>query len=95
MPVTISLGASFGDYKQSGIGREESADELRTYTQVRTLKNLTSGSFVAVSASGEVYFYGQSFSKGLNITVFIRGIPWIRLRENPPGKLRFAQVYLS
>jgi len=27
------IGASFGGYKQSGIGREEGFDELLTYTQ--------------------------------------------------------------
>jgi len=31
------LGASFGGYKQSGIGREEGADELLAYTQVKNI----------------------------------------------------------
>ncbi len=31
------LGASFGGYKQSGIGREEGADELLSYTQVKNI----------------------------------------------------------
>lgn len=34
------LGASFGGYKQSGIGREEGADELLTYTQHKNI-NIT------------------------------------------------------
>ena len=34
------LGASFGGYKQSGVGREEGADELLTYTQVKNI-NIT------------------------------------------------------
>jgi len=34
------LGASFGGYKQSGIGREEGADELLAYTQVKNI-NIT------------------------------------------------------
>ena len=34
------LGASFGGYKQSGIGREEGADELLTFTQVKNI-NIT------------------------------------------------------
>ncbi|MBI5909623.1 MAG: aldehyde dehydrogenase family protein [Betaproteobacteria bacterium] len=33
-------GASFGGYKQSGIGREEGADELLSYTQVKNI-NIT------------------------------------------------------
>jgi betaine-aldehyde dehydrogenase len=31
------LGAPFGGYKQSGIGREESADELLEYTQIKNV----------------------------------------------------------
>lgn len=34
------LGASFGGYKQSGIGREEGADELASFTQVKNI-NIT------------------------------------------------------
>jgi len=34
------LGASFGGYKQSGVGREEGADELLTYTQLKNI-NIT------------------------------------------------------
>lgn len=34
------LGASFGGYKQSGIGREEGFDELLTFTQVKNI-NIT------------------------------------------------------
>ena len=34
------LGASFGGYKQSGIGREEGADELLSFTQVKNI-NIT------------------------------------------------------
>lgn len=34
------LGATFGGYKQSGIGREEGADELLSYTQVKNI-NIT------------------------------------------------------
>ncbi len=34
------LGASFGGYKQSGIGREEGFDELLTYTQAKNI-NIT------------------------------------------------------
>jgi len=34
------LGASFGGYKQSGIGREEGYDELLSYTQVKNI-NIT------------------------------------------------------
>ena len=34
------LGASFGGYKQSGIGREEGSDELLSYTQVKNI-NIT------------------------------------------------------
>ena len=34
------LGASFGGYKQSGIGREEDAHELLTYTQLKSI-NIT------------------------------------------------------
>jgi betaine-aldehyde dehydrogenase len=34
------LGASFGGYKQSGIGREEGSDELLTFTQVKNI-NIT------------------------------------------------------
>jgi betaine-aldehyde dehydrogenase len=34
------LGASFGGYKQSGIGREEGFDELLSYTQVKNV-NIT------------------------------------------------------
>jgi acyl-CoA reductase-like NAD-dependent aldehyde dehydrogenase len=31
------LGASFGGYKQSGIGREEGADELLSFSQVKNI----------------------------------------------------------
>jgi len=34
------LGASFGGYKQSGVGREEGSDELLTYTQLKNI-NIT------------------------------------------------------
>ena len=34
------LGTSFGGYKQSGIGREEGADELLSFTQVKNI-NIT------------------------------------------------------
>ena len=34
------LGASFGGYKQSGIGREEGADELLSFSQVKNI-NIT------------------------------------------------------
>jgi betaine-aldehyde dehydrogenase len=34
------LGASFGGYKQSGIGREEGHDELLTFTQAKNI-NIT------------------------------------------------------
>ena len=34
------LGASFGGYKQSGIGREEGSDELLSYTQSKNI-NIT------------------------------------------------------
>ena len=34
------LGASFGGYKQSGIGREESIEELLSYTQTKNI-NIT------------------------------------------------------
>ena len=37
---THFLGATFGGYKQSGIGREEDADELLSYTQVKNI-NIT------------------------------------------------------
>ena len=33
-------GASFGGYKQSGIGREDGYDELLTYTQTKNI-NIT------------------------------------------------------
>ena len=31
------LGAPFGGYKQSGLGREESFDELLEYTQIKNV----------------------------------------------------------
>ena len=34
------LGTSFGGYKQSGIGREESIEELLSYTQTKNI-NIT------------------------------------------------------
>jgi betaine-aldehyde dehydrogenase len=34
------MGASFGGYKQSGIGREGSIDELLSYTQSKNI-NIT------------------------------------------------------
>jgi len=32
------VGAPFGGYKQSGIGREESIEELHEFTQMKTVK---------------------------------------------------------
>ncbi len=34
------LGASFGGYKQSGLGREEGYDEMLSYSQVKNI-NIT------------------------------------------------------
>ncbi len=32
------VGAPFGGYKQSGVGREESIEELYEFTQMKTIK---------------------------------------------------------
>ena len=37
------LGAPYGGWKQSGIGREESLDELLSYTQIKNVNVAGSG----------------------------------------------------
>ena len=52
-PVSFALGSPFGGFKQSGVGREGSLDELLGYTQIKSINlRLDPRSSVAVRLAG-------------------------------------------
>lgn len=52
-PVGFALGSPFGGYKQSGLGREGSFDELLSYTQIKSVNiRLKSETAIAATISG-------------------------------------------
>lgn len=48
-PVSFALGSPFGGFKQSGIGREGSFDELLSYTQIKSV-NMRLGAAADIAA---------------------------------------------